>query len=287
VHMLVLAQEAAPEPVTWFQAIILGIVQGLTEFLPISSSAHLLIVSQLFGWTDPGAAFTAVSQIGTETAVIIYFWSDIWRIARAWLGQFRHPETRGSIDVRMGWLVIIGSLPIGILGLLFDDQIETVARNLWLVSFTLIGFGIVLGIADRTARSVKTLDDLSVRDGLLYGLFQAMALIPGVSRSGATISGGLFMGYTREAATRYAFLLAIPAVLASGLYQALDIGNDPSVAWGPTIVATLIAFAVGYAVIAWLIRYISTNSYLPFVLYRIGLGVFVMILLATGVVAAT
>ena len=285
-HMLVLAQEAAHDPVTWFQALVLGVVQGLTEFLPISSSAHLLIVSQLFGWSDPGAAFTAVSQIGTETAVILYFWSDIWRIARAWLGQFRHPETRGSLDVRMGWLVIVGSVPIGILGLVFSDQIETVARNLWLVATTLIVFGVVLGIADRTARSVKTLEDLTVRDGLLYGLFQAIALIPGVSRSGATISGGLFMGYTREAATRYAFLLAIPAVMGSGLYEALKIGEDPAVAWGPTILATLIAFVVGYAVIAWLIRYVSTNSYMPFVVYRIGVGVLLMVLLATGVLAA-
>lgn len=280
---LVLAQEAAHDPVTWGQAVILGIVQGLTEFLPISSSAHVFITSQLFGWTDPGAAFTAVTQIGTETAVILYFWNDIWRIAKAWLGQFRHPETRGTIDVRMGWLVIIGSLPIGILGLVFSDQIETVARNLWLVSFTLIGFGIVLGIADRTARGTKTLEDLTVRDGLLFGMWQAAALVPGVSRSGASISGGLFMGYTREAATRYAFLLAIPAVMASGLYEALAIAEDPAVAWGPTILATAIAFGVGLSVIAWLLRYISTNSFMPFVIYRICLGLLVIGLLVTGV----
>ena len=281
--MLVLAQEAAAEPVTWFQAVVLGIVQGLTEFLPISSSAHVLIASQLFGWTDPGAAFTAVTQIGTETAVVLYFWSDIWRIARAWLGQFRHPETRGTLDVRMGWLVIVGSLPIGILGLAFSDQIETVARNLWLVSATLIGFGIILGIADRTARATKTLDDLSVPDGLRFGVWQAMALIPGVSRSGASISGGLFMGYTREAATRYAFLLAIPAVMASGFYEAFKIGDDPAVAWGPTILATVIAFVIGLSVIAWLLRYIATKSYMPFVIYRICLGLLVMGLLVTGV----
>jgi undecaprenyl-diphosphatase len=277
------AVEAPPEPVTWGQAVILGIIQGLTEFLPISSSGHLLIASQLFGWTDPGAAFTAVTQIGTETAVVIYFWSDIWRIARAWVGQFRHPETRGDPDVRMGWLVILGSVPIVVLGLLFDDQIETVARNLYLVSFTLIGFGIVLGIADRTARATKTLDQLTWRDGLIYGACQALALIPGVSRSGATISGGLFMGYTREAATRYAFLLAIPAVMGAGFYQALDIGQDPTVAWGPTILATAIAFTVGLAVIAWLLRYVATRSYMPFVIYRITLGTVVLVLLATGV----
>jgi undecaprenyl-diphosphatase len=287
-HLLVAAQEAttAAEPVTWFQAVILGIVQGLTEFLPISSSGHVLIVSQLFGWTDPGAAFTAVTQIGTETAVIIYFWSDIMRILKAWFGQFRDWDARHrEPDAIIGWFVILGTIPIGVLGFVFSDQIETVARNLYLVSFTLIFFGIILGIADRTARSVKQMHDLNVRDGLLFGLFQALSLIPGVSRSGATISGGLFMGYTREAATRYAFLLAIPAVLASGLYQALDIGSDPAVSWGPTILATVIAFVIGYAVIAWLIKYVATRSYMPFVVYRICLGLLVLVLLATGVLA--
>lgn len=278
------ATEVVTEPVTWGQAVILGIIQGLTEFLPISSSAHLLIFSQIFGWSDPGAAFTAVTQIGTETAVVIYFWNDIWRILRAWFGQFRHPETRGDLDVRMGWLVILGSIPIGILGFVFDDQIETVARNLYLVSFTLIFFGLVLGIADRTARSIKRLDDLTWRDGIIYGFCQALALIPGVSRSGATISGGLFLGYTREAATRYAFLLAIPAVLASGIYQMKDIGSDTAVSWGPTILATIIAFVVGFGVIAWLLRYISTRSYLPFVVYRIVLGSVVLLLLGAGVI---
>lgn len=286
VQMLVLAQEAAAEPVTWGQAIVLGILQGLTEFLPISSSAHLLIFSQLFGWTDPGAAFTAVTQIGTETAVILYFWRDIARIIKAWFGQFRHPETRRDPDVVIGWFVIIGTIPIGLLGYTFSDQIETVARNLYLVSFTLIFFGIILGIADRTARSIKHLEDLNVRDGIVYGFCQALSLVPGVSRSGATISAGLFMGYTREAATRYAFLLAIPAVLASGFYQALDISNDPAVSWGPTILATVIAFGIGYAVIAWLLRYVSTKSYMPFVIYRIGLGTLVLLLLATGVLAS-
>lgn len=277
---------ASTDPITWGQAIILGVLQGLTEFLPISSSAHLLIFSQIFGWADPGAAFTAVTQIGTETAVVLYFSRDIWRILRAWFGQFGHPETRGDPDVRMGWLVIIGTLPIGLLGFVFSDQIETVARNLYLVAITLIFFGILLGIADRTARSIRGLGELTVRDGIIYGLCQALALIPGVSRSGATITAGLFMGYTREAATRYAFLLAIPAVLASGFYQALDIGSDPAVAWGPTILATVIAFVIGYAVISWLIKYVSTNSYMPFVIYRIGLGTLVLVLLGTGVLTS-
>jgi undecaprenyl-diphosphatase len=288
-HQVLVAADSAgalAEPVTWGQAVILGVLQGLTEFLPISSSAHLLVFSQIFGWTDPGAAFTAVTQIGTETAVLIYFARDIVRILTAWFGQFAHPETRGDPDVRMGWLVIIGTIPIGLLGFVFSDQIETVARNLYLVAFTLIFFGLLLGIADRTSRSIKDLGQLSVRDGLVYGLCQALALIPGVSRSGATITAGLFMGYTREAATRYAFLLAIPAVLASGFYQALDIGSDPAVAWGPTILATVIAFAIGYAVIAWLIRYVSTNSYMPFVIYRVSLGTVVLVLLGTGVLAS-
>lgn len=272
---------------TWFEAVILGVVQGLTEFLPISSSAHLLIFSQLFGWEDPGAAFTAVSQIGTESAVIIYFRKDIWRIIRTWTRSIFTPELRSELDARMGWYVIFGTIPIAVLGFLFRDQIETVARNLWLVATMLIVFGVILGVADRLGSRIKPIADLNIRDGLLYGIGQAFALIPGVSRSGATISMGLALGYKREAATRYAFLLAIPAVLASGFFEALKIGDGPAPAWGPTIVATLIAFFVGYAVIAWLIRYISSNSFMPFVIYRLGLGGLIMVLLATGVLSAT
>lgn len=270
----------------WFEAIILGIVQGLTEFLPISSSAHVLIVSQFFGWDDPGAAFTAVTQIGTETAVIIYFWRDIWRIITTWLKSLTDKSLRSSIDARMGWYVIIGTIPIGICGLLFQDAISTTARNLWLVSFTLIFFGIVLGIADKVGAKTKTVEDLTIKDGVLFGLAQTLALIPGVSRSGATISGGLFLGYDRASATRYAFLLAIPAVMVSGLYEATKISEQESVSWGPTIVATLIAFAIGYAVIAWLLRYITTNSYLPFVIYRIALGVLLIVLMSAGVLTS-
>ena len=272
--------------ISWFEAVVLGVVQGLTEFLPISSSAHILIISQLFGWEDPGAAFTAVTQIGTEMAVILYFRKDIWRIISTWAQSLLKPALRGNIDARMGWYVIIGTLPIAILGVLFQDQIETIARNLWLVSFTLIFFGLVLGLADRIGRKSQQVDDLNIRDGILYGIGQAFALIPGVSRSGATISMGLFLGYTRAAATRYAFLLAIPAVMASGLYEATKIGEGPTPDWGPTILATVIAFVIGYLVIAWLIRYISANSYMPFVIYRIGLGVLVIILLGTGVLTA-
>lgn len=271
---------------SWFQAVVLGLVQGLTEFLPISSSAHIRIVSEIFGWEDPGAAFTAVIQIGTESAVLVYFARDIWRIVSTWSRSLVRPELRGNIDARTGWYVIVGTIPIAVLGYTLQDQIETAARDLRLIAATLIGVGVVLWVADRVGARRKTMQDLTLRDGLVLGLAQACALIPGVSRSGATISGGLFLGYTRVDATRYAFLLAIPAVLASGLFEALKIGGSNTPDWGPTILATIISFVVGYAVIAWLIRYVSTNSFLPFVLYRIGLGVFVLLMLATGTFAA-
>jgi undecaprenyl-diphosphatase len=246
----------------------------------------VLLVSRLFGWDDPGAAFTAVMQIGTEAAVIIYFRHDISRIASTWARSLVRPDLRGHIDARMGWYVIIGTVPIAVLGLIFKDQIAGVARNLWLVAVVLIVFGLVLGLADRIGRHQKELSELDVRSGLIFGLGQALALIPGVSRSGATISTGLFLGFTREAAARYAFLLAIPAVLASGLFEARKIGDGGEVAWGPTLLATGIAFVVGYAVIAWLLRYVTTHSYLPFVIYRIALGGLLLVLLATGAVAA-
>ena len=268
---------------TTLQAIILGIVQGLTEFLPISSSAHLRIVPALFGWDDPGAAFTAVTQIGTEAAVIIFFWRDIWRIGKTWIQALYTPELRGTIDARMGWYVILGTFPIAILGLLFEDQIDTVARDLRVIATTLIVLGVVLYLADRRARTLKNLDDLNLVDGLIYGFAQALALVPGVSRSGATISAGLFLGYERAAAARYAFLLAIPAVVASGLYKLPDAlaGDGPGLAL--TLTSTAFAFIFGYASIAWLLRYVSKNSYLPFVIYRIALGLLVAALLALGV----
>lgn len=268
---------------SWFEAIVLGIIQGLTEFLPISSSGHILIFSQLFGWEDPGAAFTAVTQIGTETAVLIFFRRDIARIVTTWLKSLRDPSLRGNIDARMGWYVIIGTLPIGFFGFMFQDQISTAARNLYLVSTVLIVFGIILGIADKYGRKDRGLETLTMRSGLVFGFGQALALIPGVSRSGATITTGLAMGFNREAATRYAFLLAIPAVLVSGFYEATKIGDEANVPWGQTIVATVIAFVIGYAVIRWLLNYVATQSYMPFVIYRVALGSLVLILLSTGV----
>lgn len=270
---------------SWFEAIVLGLVQGLTEFLPVSSSAHVLIISSLFHWSDPGAAFTAVIQIGTELAVIIYFARDIGRIISTWARSLFRPELRREIDARMGWYIIIGTVPIAILGVLFADQIETVARNLWLVSFTLIVFGLILGLSDTVGKKVKPVDRLTVGSAIGFGVGQAFALIPGVSRSGATISAGLFLGFTRAAATRYAFLLAIPAVLASGLFEARKIGEDTNPSWGPTILGAVIAFVVGYAVIAWLLRWVTTHTYWPFVIYRIALGSLVILGLLTGVLA--
>ncbi|TQK43184.1 undecaprenyl-diphosphatase [Streptomyces sp. SLBN-118] len=278
---------------SWFESFILGLVQGLTEFLPISSSAHLRLTAAFAGWEDPGAAFTAITQIGTETAVLIYFRKDIARIVSAWFRSLTNKELRSDHDAQMGWLVIVGSIPIGVLGVTFKDQIEGPFRDLRLIATTLIVMGIVLGIADRLAardedggkhRAVKqrkTLKELGVRDGLIYGACQAMALIPGVSRSGATISGGLLMGYTREAAARYSFLLAIPAVLASGVFELKDASGGGHVDWPQTFFATIIAFAVGYAVIAWFMKFITTKSFMPFVIYRILLGILLFILVGT------
>jgi len=268
---------------SWLEAVLLGLLQGLTEFLPISSSAHLAIFPQLFGQEDPGASFTAVTQIGTEAAVIWFFRKDIWRIAATWARSLVQPALRGHLDARMGWYIIVGTIPIAIAGVLLESTIQTAFRNLWLIACNLILFGLILGVADRLARNVVPIERLGIRDAVLYGLAQMLALVPGVSRSGATISMGLFLGYTREAATRYAFLLAIPAVVASGIFQIPDISADAEPGMPKTIAATIVAFAVGYAVIGWLLRYIRTHSYLPFVIYRVGLGVLVLVLLAAGV----
>jgi undecaprenyl-diphosphatase len=271
---------------TWLEAIILGLVQGLTEFLPISSSAHLRVTAAFAGWDDPGAAFTAVSQIGTETAVILYFRKKIGRILAAWFRSLRRPRTwRDDPESRMAWLVIVGTIPIAVLGLLFQDSIEHAFRDLRLIATTLIVFGILLGVADHLGQKRYSLDHLTVRHGLLYGFAQALALVPGVSRSGGTVTMGRLLGYRRPQATEYAFLLAVPAVFASGLYKLTDIGGDDAPAWGPTILGTVVAFLVGYAVIAWLMKYISTHSYLPFVVYRIALGVLLLVLVGFGVLA--
>lgn len=274
---------------SWLEAAFLGLLQGLTEFLPISSSAHLRIAGPFLpSGADPGAAFTAITQIGTELAVLVYFWSDIRRIGAAWLSRvaMRNRAANGD-DVRMGWLIIVGSLPIVVLGLTFKDQIETGLRNLYITAIALIVFGIILGIADRIGRKQRPLQRLTWTHGVLFGFAQAMALIPGVSRSGGTITAGLLMGYTREAAARYSFLLAVPAVFGSGFYQLFrSMGQENPIGWGETALATLIAFVVGYGVIVLFLRLVSTRDYFPFVWYRIGLGLLILGLLATGTIPA-
>ena len=271
-----------------FQSIILGLLQGLTEFLPISSSGHLLIVPALLGWEDPGAAFTAVIQLGTEAAVLIYFRHDLWRIFTTWIRSLREPELRQDVNARMGWYLIAATIPISILGLAFSDQIETAARNLYLVGAMLIVFGIILGVADNYGSRKRDVENLSFRDGVLIGFAQSLALIPGVSRSGATISAGLFLGLNRAAAARFSFLLAIPAVVLSGFYELTKILSGEEAVGVPfinVVVATLVAFVVGYAVIAWFLRYLTNNSFALFVGYRLIVGTGVIILAAAGLIS--
>jgi undecaprenyl-diphosphatase len=276
-----------------FSAIILGIVQGLTEFLPISSSAHIRIVGEFMNKAqDPGARFTAITQIGTELAVLIFFRKDIAAIVKSWFKQVllrTELSVEGKGQARMGWLIIIGSVPIVVLGYLGKDIITNDLRSLWLIASVMIIFGLILGFADKNGKSERSLDQLNTKHGLLYGAAQAFALVPGVSRSGATIAMGRFLGYTREAALRYSFLLALPAVFGSGLYELKDAFSSdaaPNVFTIPeTLVATGVAFVIGYAVIAWLLKFVSTKSFMQFIIYRVALGSLILILLATGVIS--
>ncbi|TDN44640.1 undecaprenyl-diphosphatase [Curtobacterium flaccumfaciens] len=270
------------------EAIFLGFVQGLTEFLPVSSSAHLRIVGLFLpDAKDPGAAFTAVTQLGTETAVLIYFWRDITRIIGRWFRSLSGKTVpRNDPDARLGWLVIMGTIPIGIAGLLLKDSIETTFRSLWIVAIVLVVFGIVLGLADVLGRKVRRIEHMTFGGGILIGLAQVLALVPGVSRSGATVSMGLALGYTRPAAARFAFLLAVPAVFLSGLYEAATSLGDTGAPFGlaDTLIATVVAFLVGFVVIAAFMNYISKRSFLPFVVYRIALGIVLLVLLSLGVI---
>ncbi len=272
----------------WLEAAFLGLLQGLTEFLPVSSSAHLRIAGALLpSGTDPGAAFTAITQIGTEAAVLLYFRRDIWRIALAWLTAVAKRPATLSPDARLGWLIILGTLPIAILGLVLKHQIEGNLRNLYITATMLIAFGLILGAADRIGTRRLTLERLGWGHGLLLGFAQALALVPGVSRSGGTISAALLLGYTREAAARYSFLLAVPAVLASGFFELIDSWDKPNpIGGGPTLLATVLAFGVGYAVIVGFLRLLRTRSFLPFVVYRVVAGAAVLLMLANGVIAA-
>lgn len=269
------------------EAIVLGIVQGLTEFLPISSTAHVRIVPALFGWGDPGAAFTAVIQLGTMAAVVIYFRADLWRIFTTWMKSLLDADLRSNHDAKMGWYILLGTLPVGILGFIFKDQIETAARSLWVIGIVMILFSLVMASADQTAKRTRSVEDLDRKDAAFIGLWQALALIPGVSRSGSTISAGLFRGLDEVAAARYSFLLSVPAVVASGLFELRKIGGEggahPSASM--TAIAAVFAFISGYAAIAFLLRWLTTHNLRPFVIYRIIVGVLVLVLAGFGVIS--
>ena len=281
----------------FFQAIFLGLVQALTEYLPVSSSAHIRIIGDLMLGQDPGAEFTAIIQIGTELAVLLYFRHDIWNILKNWClclagkqgSDWRHRMGAGNKDARLGWYIIIATIPIVVAGLLFQNAIESTLRNLWITAAMLLIFGIILWIVDDRAPQVKTIDDMTTKDAIWYGIGQMLALIPGVSRSGGTITFGRAMGYTREAAVRCAFLMAIPAVFGAGILEAVKAINGGAAAdpmfpgWGATIAATVVAFVVGYIVIIGFLKFVSTFSYKAFAIYRIVLAVVVAVLLLTGV----
>ena len=267
------------------QAIVLGIVQGLTEFLPISSSGHLRIVPAFFGWEDPGAAFTAVTQFGTMLAVLVYFRSDLLRIATTWVASLRDPSLRSEIDARMGWYILLGTIPISIIGLVFSNQIESGARDLYLIGIALIVFSFVMLAAERYGKREREIETLTRRDGIIIGCAQAIALIPGVSRSGATISAGLLLGLARPAAARYSFLLSIPAVVLSGLFELRKIGEGGGAGPLETLVATSLAFVVGYASIAFLLKFLVNHSISVFVAYRLVIGIVVLVLAGTGTIA--
>ncbi|GCB01285.1 MULTISPECIES: undecaprenyl-diphosphate phosphatase [Mycolicibacterium] len=274
---------------SWWQTIVLAVLQGLTEFLPVSSSGHLAIASRVFFAGDAGASFTAVTQLGTEAAVLIYFARDIWRILTAWFGGLTDAARR-TADYWLGWWVIIGTIPICVLGLLFKDQIRSGARNLWVIATAMIVFSAVIALAEYIGKQTRDVEQLTWKDSVIVGLAQGLALVPGVSRSGATISAGLFLGMNRELAARFGFLLAIPAVLASGLFSLPDafkpVTEGMSATGAQLTVAILIAFVVGYAAVSWFLKFLVRHSMYWFVGYRVVLGATVLALLGTGVVAA-
>jgi len=276
---------------SFLEALILGLVQGLTEFLPISSSAHVQIAQELMGQSMLSkpqlTAFIATIQLGTEIAVVGYFAKDIKRISFAWFGWAANPSKPMAADAKLGWLIIVGTIPVVVLGLALRDFVENDVRSLWVIAFTLIGFGVILGVADLVGKKGKTISNLNYSHGVLFGLGQALALIPGVSRSGGTITVGLLLGYTRQAAARYSFLLAIPAVLVSGLFLFVSsVGDLSSEMLLATIVATVVSGLVGLAVIHYLLRYLENGSFLPFVIWRVLVGAWLLWMLSTGSIAA-
>jgi undecaprenyl-diphosphatase len=284
----------AVQTMSWWQVVVLAVVQGVTEFLPVSSSGHLAIVSRMFFSQDAGASFTAVTQLGTEAAVLVYFAQDILRISTSWCsGLFRgsRDPARRNADYRLGWYVIIGTIPICVLGLLFKDEIRSGVRNLWVIATALVVFSAVIALAERVGKQNRDVERLTWRDAVIVGMAQTLALVPGVSRSGATISAGLFLGQQRELSARFGFLLAIPAVFASGLFSLPDafhpVSEGMSATGAQLLVATVIAFVIGLAAVAWFLRFLLRHNMYWFVGYRVAAGAVVLILLATGVVSAT
>jgi undecaprenyl-diphosphatase len=292
-HPLVLASGSGTD-LTFGQAAVLGIVQGLTEFLPISSTAHLRIVPALLGWPDPGAAFTAVIQLGTVAAVVLYFWRELLQVVVAWARgtaswAFRSLDqsVRGTLEYRLGWYLILATIPVSVFGLLFSDQIETGARNLWLISVVMIALAGALYLAERIGTRSRDEEQLNQTDAWAVGGAQALAVIPGASRSGTTITAGLFRGLDRPTAARFSFLLSVPAVVLSGTYEARKVGERTGPGLGVTIVATVLAFIVGFASIAWFMRWMSRHSTYLFIWYRVALGTLLIVLLASGTIDAT
>ena len=267
-----------------FQAIVLGIVQGATELLPISSTGHLRIVPAFAGWEDPGTAFTAVVQLGTMAAILLYFREDLWTISKAFLKSLHDPSARGTLDARLGWFIVLGTVPISVFGLAFSSQIED-ARSLYLIGTTLVVLGLLLLAAEKKGKRKRQMDELTIRDGIIIGFAQAAALVPGVSRSGATMTAGLFLDLDRPTAARYSFLLSVPAVVLSGLYQLREIGGEGAAGFGETALATVFAFVVGYWSIGFLLRWVSSHSFAIFVAYRVAVGSLVLVLVSAGVIA--
>ena len=276
----------------WWQAIILGIVEGITEFLPVSSTGHLTIVQKLFGMQldDPSlVAFTVIIQIGAIIAAIIYFWQDIWRVLTAWWKGLWQTSERKKFDYKYGWAIIIGSVPIAVVGLLFHDKIETVLRSLWFVAFGLIGWSVVMWLADRAGQKASRQENQTTwKDTLIIGTTQCLSLIPGLSRSGATISAGLFRGFDRVTATKLSFFLGIPVLVAAGVMQIVTQYQYVSdgVGWGNTLLAGIVSLIIGYISIAWLLKFVSSNNFSEFIWYRVGLGIIIVGLLTTGVITA-
>ena len=277
----------------WLHAVILGIVEGITEFLPISSTGHLNIVEKLFGYeisSEGMTAFTAVIQVGAILAAIIYFWKDIVRIVVAWCKGLASKEARQDPDYTLGWGVILGSIPVAVVGLLLKDFIEGPVRSMWVIAGALILWSVVMWFADRQENLTKGMRDVSIKDALIIGCFQALApVFPGISRSGATISAGLFLRFDRVTATRLSFFLGIPALVAAGGLEAVTAGKhiaDASIGWGPTIVATVVSGVVAYATIAWLLKFVSSNKFTSFLIYRVILGAVIIALILAGLVAA-